>query len=225
MTDDGIRSSGGPTPLVRSPGLEPGRLSTLAIVAGAAGGIPLPWIPSAVQRRIRGALAHDIAGRRGIGLTPDAREIFAEPSIDGRGKAAGMVAGALGFVARRVVGRLGVVGVVPPVTSGLEAWALGLLLDRYFERVRTSRTVRLDAAEARRVRAAIDRAVVRALSPEVRPPAPGPVTEAPEEMRDNVTQVVDRALLGLAALPSWAQRRLLAAFDEVAADAELGRGA
>ncbi len=82
--------------------------------------------------------------------------------------------------------------------------------------LRTDRAVRIDVEEARRVRSAIDQALIYALTietPESREPAPF----LPEDLRDQPTQIVDGILIGIAGLPSWVVRRVEAAFDEVIA--------
>jgi hypothetical protein len=70
--------------------------------------------------------------------------------------------------------------------------------------------------EARLVRDAIDRAVLRALSPALRP-SETTQGEGVEDLRDELTRWIDALLLTSAALPSYLERRLEAAFDEIVA--------
>jgi hypothetical protein len=194
-----------------------GRVGTYAVLGAAAGSVPLPWLPDAFARRVRGALAQDIASRHGLSITLEARDLLAEPAgIEGPRGVAGQ---AMRFVTRRLLGRFGPLGFVPPVRSGLETFVLGHLFARYLEGARTERAARIDVEEARELRRAIDRALVLAVSPEVH----GQVALAPrppEELRDTVTQVVDGVLMTFAGAPEWILRRIEAAFDEAIARRE-----
>src|SRR6185295_12143822 len=111
--------------------------------------------------------------------------------------------------------RFGALGVVPPIAAWLEVYALGLLFDRYLERVRSSQTLRIHGGEAKLVRKAIDTAVSRALSPKLELKPQHGAVEPAEELRDLSTRVVDGILLAAAALPDHLQRRLETAFDSV----------
>jgi hypothetical protein len=71
--------------------------------------------------------------------------------------------------------------------------------------------------EARLVRDAIDRSILRALSPALRP-AQTTMSEGVEDLRDEFTRWIDAVLLTSAALPSYLERRLESAFDEVIAE-------
>jgi hypothetical protein len=202
-----------PRDLSRRP-VGPGRLGTYAVIGAAAGAVPLPWIPDAFARRVRGALAQDIAARYGLSITREARDLLAEPA--GTEGPRGALAQATRFVTRRLLGRFGPLGFVPPVRAGLETFVLGHLLARYLDGERTTRAARIDVEEARQLRRAIDRALLLVVSPEVHAPLtlqPRP----PEELRDAVTQLVDGVLMGFASAPEWLLRRLEAAFDEAVA--------
>jgi len=198
-------------PLSRHP-LSAGRVSTYAVIGAAVGSMPLPWLPDALARRVRGALAQDIAGRHGLSLTPEARNILAEPS--GTEGPRGIVGQGMRFLTRRVLGRFGPLGILPPVRAALETFVLGHLLARYLDVSRSERAARIDVEEARRLRRAIEQAVVHAFSADVRTDMDrAPV--AAEELRDPVTQFIDGALITAAGVPGWIVRRLEASFDEV----------
>src|SRR5438270_284865 len=152
-----------------------GRLGTYTVLGAATGIVPLPWIPDAMVRRVRGALVHDLTARHGLSLTPEARAILVEPS--GSDGPRGVVSQGLTFVVTRVLGRFGPLAFLPPVRSAMGTWVLGHLLQRYLETARTQRSVRIDVEEARRVRRAIDQAMVYALTTDARrsredPPIP-----------------------------------------------------
>src|SRR5512140_298750 len=100
--EDMTRSA--PSPLARRD-LGAGRLGTYSALGAAAGAVPLPWVPDVVARRIRGALAHDVAGRHGLSLTAEARKVLAEPSgVEGPRSFAGQAAQ---YIAGKVLSRVG----------------------------------------------------------------------------------------------------------------------
>jgi len=190
----------------------PGRLSIMALLGLVAGAVPMPILPGAALRRVRGALAHDIAARHGLCLTEDARKEISDP---GRAARSGALLATAAFVARRTLRRFGMLGVVPPLAAWLEVYALGLLFDRYLGRVRSSQTLRIHASEAKLVRKAIDTAVSRALSPKLELHPRSDAVEPSEELRNMPTRIIDGVLLGVAALPDHLRRRLETAFDSV----------
>lgn len=203
-----------PSPvLARTQALAPGRLSTLALVGGAAGVLPLPFLSWTALRRVKGAVAHDIASRHGLCLSKEAREALAAP-LGGQRPTA--LLSTFAYLAKRTIGRLGPLGIVPPLSAWLEVYALGLLFDRYLAKVRVSNTVRIEVVEAKRIAALIDRSIRRTISLKSQA-SPGTPTSMPaEDARDPATRIFDAILLGLAAVPHSAQRRLESAFDEEA---------
>ena len=125
---------------------------------------------------------------------------------------------ALRYLSRKLLVRFGPLALWPPVRAGIETYVLGHLLDRYVVRSRSEgdqgRTrVDPEVAEARVVREAMERAVVRVASPEMEldwPAAP----VAPEDSRDEITQAVDGLLRATTTVPSWLLHRLDTAFDD-----------
>jgi hypothetical protein len=206
LTHDDVES----LPSLARPVVDPGRLGVYAAMGATVGAVPLPWVPDSLVRRVRGAVAHDVAVRHGVSLTNEAREVLSEPS-----GARGVLAQTTRFVgvrlAARFLGRFGPVRWVWPVRNAVQTYVLGRLFDRYLQHGRTDRAVRVDAGEARRVRKAIDDALLRTLSVEV------PRREEPtviDDQRDATTAFVD-GLLGLVAgTPSRLGDRLDAAFDD-----------
>jgi len=174
--------------------------------------VPLPWIPDATVRRVRGALVHDLTSRHGLSLTPEARALLVEPN--GTEGPRGLLNQGARFAVGKVLGRFGPFALIAPVRSALGTYALGHLLQRYLGSARTARSVRIDIEEARRVRRAIDQALVYALTTEARPSRED-APHAPEDLRDKGEQVVDGVLISIASMPGWLVRRLDAAFDEV----------
>jgi hypothetical protein len=189
-----------------------GRLSTYTMLGAVCGVVPLPWIPDATLRRVRGALVHDLTSRHGLSLTPEARTILVEPS--GTERPRGFLSQGARFAASKVLGRFGPLGLILPLRSALGTYTLGHLLQRYLETSRSARSVRIDIEEARRVRRAIDQALIYALTTEARPSRED-APHAPEDLRDSGDQVVDGVLISIASMPGWLIRRLDAAFDEV----------
>jgi uncharacterized protein (DUF697 family) len=189
-----------------------GRLGTYTMLGAVCGIVPLPWIPDATVRRVRGALVHDLTSRHGLSLTHEARTILVEPN--GTEGPRGFIKQGVTFAVARVLGRIGPFGFIPPVRSALGTFVLGHLLQRYLETARTGRSVRIDIEEARRVRRAIDQALIYALTTEARPSRED-APFAPEDLREGNEQVIDGVLISIASMPGWLVRRLDAAFDEV----------
>ena len=188
----------------------PGRVGTYAVLGAVASALPIPFVGGSDAERVRGALRSDVAGRYGLSVTPDARKILVQTGgIEGP---KGFVGSALRFATGRVLARLGPLSVIPPIQSALYTFGLGHLFQRYLENFRDTRATRLDMLEARKLRKAIDAAILGVL----RTPARKEVLEygQPEELRDQVTQAVDGAITLVAGMPSWVVRRLEAAFDE-----------
>ena len=189
-----------------------GRLGTYTVLGAVCGVVPLPWVPDATVRRVRGALVHDLTSRHGLSLTHEARTILVEPN--GTEGPRGFLKQGATFAITRVLGRIGPFAFIPPVRSALGTYVLGHLLQRYLETARTARAVRIDVEEARRVRRAIDQALLYALTTEARPSRED-APYAPEDLREGNEQLVDGVLISIASMPGWLVRRLDAAFDEV----------
>jgi hypothetical protein len=190
------------------------RLAIYAALGGAIGALPLPWVPESLLRRVRGALAHDVAVHRRVSLTKEARAALADPS--GPDGLRGLAAQALRFVGIRLAGRalarLGPFALLWPLRQALRTYVLGHLFDRYLERGRAERAVRVDLDEARRVRRAIDGALMRAITIEG-PPATEPTVI--DEQRDAMTALIDGLIGVTAGLPDRLVSRLDAAFDDL----------
>jgi hypothetical protein len=189
-----------------------GRLGTYTMLGAVCGVVPLPWIPDATVRRVRGALVHDLVSRHGLSLTPEARTLLVEPN--GTEGPRGFLKQGARFAVSKVLGRFGPLAMIGPVRSALGTYVLGHLLQRYLETLRTARSVRIDIEEARRVRRAIDQALIYALTTEARPSREEGL-HSPEDLRDQGEQIVDGVLISIASMPGWLVRRLEAAFDEV----------
>lgn len=200
----------------------PGRLGMLTAMSLLAGAIPIPILPERALRQLRGAIVHEVASRHGISLSSDAREVLANPSSKDRMR--DMLRRGAEMFAKRVLRRIGPLGPLSKVARTVEIFALGLLLDRYFAQVRQVKSARILETEARRIRDAIDASVIRALYPSLEP-TPLMLPQASEDMRDEFTRWIDTLLVGVATLPSYFERRLTAAFDEIARTSpELGHG-
>jgi uncharacterized protein (DUF697 family) len=187
-----------------------GRLAVMTAYAIALTAIPIPFVPDRVLVSVRGALVHDVTARHGLSLTSDARAVLATPDSEARTR----LVRTAETLARQLLRRLRPLGVLTAASRGIEIYALGLLLERYVTRVRAEGAVRLHLEEARLVRDAIDRSILRALSPNLRP-ALTTQGEGVEDLRDEFTRWIDALLLTSAALPSYLERRLEAAFDEI----------
>lgn len=210
------RSSPDATALAHQPRIPAGRLGVLSLMGGASGIVPLPFVPSRIQYRIRGAIVHDVAQRHGLVMTPEARQVLAEPGSTDPQRA--RIRSVANYVAGRVLRRLGPVWVLTPALAAMETYTLGHLLDRYLDGARTKASVRIQAAEAHVVRRMIDRSLVRALSPDLPVRNEDRVEPPAEDLREELTRLTDGALLFTASIPAWLLRRLDAAFDAIVAE-------
>jgi hypothetical protein len=197
----------------RNPAFAAGRLGAFTLLGAAAGSVPLPWVPAALARRVRGALVQDIVARYGLSLSPEARDVFAD--TDRRERSKSLAREAMRFLTTRVLGRLGPMSMFPPVRTGLDTFVLGHLLSRYLAS-RKEASIRIEEEEAVAVRRMIDRALVHALTAGIEG-LPEPLEPPPEDLRDEITQAVDGVLIATATVPSWLVRRLDAAFDDMLA--------
>jgi len=195
--------------LARANDLGTGRLGTYAVMGAMLGTIPIPLIPDALGRRLRGALLYDVARRHGLSLAKDARNILTAPFAPAALQ--GTVGNVMSYAVERVLGRFGPLAVLGPFRSGAAAYVLGRLFHRYLVEIRDERAVRIDAAEAQKIRHAMEQAILRAIST----PAPPEDLEGsdPEDLRDDVTKLTDGLLAAAASIPAWLTRRLDAAFD------------
>jgi hypothetical protein len=191
-----------------------GRLGAFTLLGAAAGSVPLPWVPAALARRVRGALVQDVAGRHGLSLSPEARTVLEEPSPSKRRNRA--TREAMRYLAVRMLGRFGPARLLSPVRTALDTFVLGHLFARYLSS-RRDLTLRIEQDEAETLRNLIDRALLQTLTSGVEL-EPLPLLAAPEELRDEVTRAVDGVLIATATVPSWLMRRLDAAFDELLAN-------
>ena len=187
-----------------------GRLGTYSVLGAAAAAVPIPFVPGSLGLRVRGALVHDVCARFGLSLTPEARHVLSAPGLAEGPE--GLLGAAVRFATAQIFARLGPLTVVPPLRSALLTFAIGHLLRRYLEHGRAGQSIRIDVEEARRVRRAIEASISRAFT--TTPRADIDSSGAPEELRDQFTQLTDSAFSALASLPSWLVRRLEAAFDE-----------
>lgn len=192
-----------------------GRLAILTGLSLAASALPIPFLPDRVVLQVRGAIVQDVAARHGLSLTTDARQAFAEASGDFPGRE--IIKRTLGFLSKTFVRKLGPLAAMFSASAAVEVFALGHLFERYLDRHRGSKAVRIQADEARAVRKLMEAAVIRALSPNLKA-EPLPLLPGVEDLRDEFTRTVDTILLVGAGLPGYLERRLDAAFDAVIAE-------
>ena len=202
------------TALARPDLLQSTRLSVLSFLGIASNVVPLPIVPGLFEKRLRGAIIHDAAARHGLSVTNEARAILSSPGSS-TAAAAKFLSGAAGFVAARLIPRVGPLMLLAPARAGVELYATGILFERYLARHRRGPSVRIDETEARRVREGIDRAILRSFSPTLEPSRLLEGKKPAEDLRDETTRIIDVALLTGAALPGYLIRRLEGAFDAV----------
>lgn len=209
--DDAIEARDG-TGTLSARSLGPSRMSVYTALGTLSGVVPLPWVPDAVVRRVRGALVHEIASRHGLSLTPEARRLLASTSgVEGP---RGLFTEAVMFASTKVLGRFGPLALLAPVRDGVSTFLLGHLFQRYLETARKERAIRVDAEEARKLRRAIDQAMLYVFTTE----GDGEkfaIPRAPEDLRDGTTQVIDSVLISIANVPAWLVNRVESSFDEL----------
>lgn len=182
--------------------------------------LPLPVVPERMVTRVRGAVAHDIASRYGLSMTSDARKILSTSArLPGPQNAARTT---IEMIGRTLLSR-GPLGALTSIGGGLEVYAFGHLFDRYLARVRDTQAVRISIDEAKHIRSIIDRTILRMFSPYLQP-ASITMPDLVDDLRDEFTRWIDTAILTGASLPSYLERRLEAAFDQVAAEQQGQRG-
>jgi len=212
LTADGAAQH---VPSVR-PMLERGRLGVYSVLGAVGAAVPLPWVPEALARRVRGALVHDVASHHGLSLTPEARHVLSEPTEPDVPRSA--VSQALKFfgirLSVRILGRVGPIAMLWPLHGGLRTYVLGHVFDRYLRRWRRESVIRIDVREARLVRRAADGALLRAVTARAAAAADPPCID---DQRDPVTSLVDTLLGSAAGVPDQLLRRLDVAFDELLA--------
>jgi len=197
------------------------RVTVFAMVAAAAGAVPLPILPRRILRTIRGAMAHDLCSQHGLALTAEARDALAEPHAGGLPP--GMGKDALAFVAGRMLSRFGgpYTMLLSPVRTAFETLAFGRLLDRYLDKYRSSgargRIVRIDGEEALEIRRVLDRATQRVIRPGLAATAEL-ASEPPEDYRGSIEKAIDTAMITAARMPEWVSSRLDAALDDIMRD-------
>lgn len=199
-----------PSETLGRPQFTGGRLGTYTLLGAGAGVVPLPWVPDAIVRRVRGALVHDLTSRHGLSLTPEARSVLIEPGADGPQS---LFRQGVTFAITRALGRFGPLAMLGPLRTALGTFVLGHLLHRYLETARMERSARIDVDEARRVRRAIDQATLDVLTTDGRA-ARENLPLSPDDLRDPTTRIIDGVLISVASAPAWLLRRLDAAFDE-----------
>lgn len=208
MEDD--LANHGPTPLVRD-SIESSRMGAYTVIGALSTIVPLPWVPDHILKRVRSTLIYDIASRHGLSIQEEARDILAEPWNSDIERS--LIGYALRFALRRISSRIGPFGFLSPARAAASTFMVGHLFNRYLELGRTDRALRIDANEAIKVRAAMDRTLRLFVTMDVSSPFVN-ISAPPENLRSGTTQVVDGVILSLASLPAWAVTRLEAAFDD-----------
>ena len=193
-----------------------GRVGAYVALGALTGIVPLPLLPDIGSKRVRGALAFDLAARHGLSLSNEARKVLEEPWSSSLPRS--VVAQAARFFLGRVVSRLGPLGFFSPICSGITTFLFGLLFERYLETARVERAIRIDVEEARKVRKAMDRALLLVFTVKNEGSPWGFAPRPPEDFRTSAMQLADGVLFAAAGIPEWLVARLEAAFDEALAN-------
>lgn len=139
------------TPLARQAGASVG---VYAAITGLAGAIPVPLLDSAMSELSRGAAMRRVARRHGVTLTPDARSVLASPgSIHATSSDRGRL------VKLALSSFLAPIRIASRLEDAVGTLFSAVLLDHFLRRPDRPDGATLTEAEARRVRAATERAI------------------------------------------------------------------
>lgn len=207
-------------PLAQQAGVS---VTVYATVAGLAGAVPVPLLDAVLSELARGAAMRRVAKRHGVILTPDARAILAGPgSVHATSTERGrMLKSALAsFLAPfRIAAR---------VEDAVGTLLAAILLDYFLRRPGRPRGAALSETEARRVRAAIERAIGDAGFDALKTIPLGiwkvvrrgfdALLTPDAEARSPLERFVDAVLDGLADAPDELVDGLIHSFDEALAE-------
>lgn len=198
-------------------------VTVYAAVAGLAGAVPVPLLDGMLSELARGAAMRRVARRHGVVLTPDARAILAGPgSVHATSTERGrLLKSALASV-------LAPFRIAARVEDALGTLLSAILLDYFLRRPDRPRGAAVTEAEARRVRAATERAIADSgfdavktiplgLWRVVRRGFDALVTADASEGRSPLERFVDAILDGLADAPDELVDTLIHNFDEAMA--------
>lgn len=203
--------------LGRAPG--PG-VVVYAAVVGLAGAVPVPLLDGVLTELARGAAVRRVAARHGVTLTPGARAVLSEgagPSST-RGR----------LLRTAFASALAPFRVATRVQDASSTIVTAVLLDRFLRRAERAAGAALTEAEAKRVRAAIERASTDAGFDALRTVPLGvfdvvrdafkvAIRKDPER-RSVIERFVDALLDGAADAPSELVERLAVHFDQALAE-------
>ncbi len=197
-------------------------VTVYATVAGLAGAVPVPLLDAVLSELARGAAMRRVARRHGVVLTPDARGILAGPgSVHATSTERGrMLKSALATV-------LAPFRIAARVEDALGTLLSAILLDYFLRSPERPRGAALTEAEARRVRAATERAIADSGFDALKTMPLGlwrvlrrgfDALLAPDaEARSPLERFVDAVLDGLADAPDELVDTLIHNFDEAMA--------
>jgi hypothetical protein len=190
------------------------RVGVYTMLGAATGFVPLPWVPEALARRVRGAILEDVSARFLVTVGRAARDELSRPG-GALPSAKGPVQQAATFLTTRVLARfarIGPLALYSPLRTALETYVFARLVERYLAK-RGGSASRLELDEAKDLRRAIDAALAKALK--ARPEGfDFTVPRRPDDDRDALTATIDRVLIGAAGLPEWLLAHVDVAFDE-----------
>jgi hypothetical protein len=207
-------------PLAKQAGVS---VSVYAAAAGLAGAIPVPLLDGVLSELARGAAMRRVAKRHGVSLTPDARAILAGPGAFGptsseRGR---LLKTALATV-------LAPFRIAARIEDALGTLFAAVLLDHFLRRPDRPRGAALTEAEARRVRAAIERSIATAGFDVIKTVPVGlwrvvqngvtSMVRVDQESRSPLERLVDAILDSAADAPDELVDTLIHHFEEALAD-------
>lgn len=203
-------------PLAQQAGVS---VTVYAAVAGFASAVPVPLLDAVLSELARGAAMRRVAKRHGVVLTPDARAILAGP---GAVHATSTERGRL--LKSALATLLAPLRIAARVEDAVGTLLAAILLDYYLRRPDRPRGAALTEAEARRVRAAVERAIADSGFDALKTIPLGlwrvvrrgfeAVISADVEARSPLERLVDAILDGLADAPDELVDTLIHNFDE-----------
>lgn len=217
----------GEAPLVRR-GSGDG-LGVYSLASGLVSVLPIPFVDQWLTPAVRGAALRRVAQRHGVPFTPAGREVL---SAVGGGDVRRRIEGR---VARELVRQvLRPLRLVTRFEDGLYTLASAQLLDHYLRTADRPQGAALDAAEAERVRSAMETAMVEGLWSGVRAGPDGALqtlrkafdaVTTPDELeqRNPLERLLDALLEGAADGPNGLNAKLAGAFDAALGRAETAR--
>ena len=197
----------------------PTSVGVYAVIAGLAAAIPLPFVDEFLSSAARGAAMRRVAARHGVRLIGEARSILSQPTLraTGGGKR-------VRWVRSAVLRVLAPLRIASRLEDGATAMVAASLFEHYLKTSDRNNRDIVDAAEAKRIHRAIEKATMGSVL-DFGKAAPSAVVSAvtdgvkalrqeDEEDRGTAERAIDAVLDGLADVPEAWRASLVDRFDK-----------